>query len=181
VAPPRQQTWRPDCNWAARLGTGAFAAKFDSCMRRALVAPLLADGQRCQPPAQRDAQSRDTWSIVAPRIPWLSRKIKEAAMHLSVLDALGFTARLRTRTTYRRGVTRSTHDHYVMDGAVRVKSVIGHHGAVGHHGAAVVRRPARSATIHHKLNINRLLDEFVSLGEMNRARQRISGKTTNNG
>ena len=102
-------------------------------------------------------------------------------MHLSVLDALGFTALLRTRTTYHRGVMRSTHGHYVMDGGVRVKSVIGHHGAVGHHGAAVVKLPARSATMHHKLNITRLLDEFVSLREMNRARQRTSGKATNNG
>ena len=107
-------------------------------------------------------------------------------MRLSVLDALGFTALLRTRTTYHHGVMRSTHDHYVMDGSTRVNSVIGHHGAVGHngavghHGAVVVRRPARSATIHHKLNITRLLDEFVSLRGMTRARQRIPGKATNN-
>jgi len=102
-------------------------------------------------------------------------------MHLSVLDTLGFTALLRTRTTYHGGGMRSTRGHYVLDGGVRVKSVIGHHGAVGHHGAAVVKLPARSATMHHKLNITRLLDEFVSLREMNRARQRTSGKATNNG
>lgn len=105
-------------------------------------------------------------------------------MHSSVLDALGFTALLRTRTTYHHGVTRQTHDYCVMGSGVRVKSVIGHHEAVSHHGAAILRRPARSATAHQKLNITRLLDEFVSsrsLRGMNRAHQGISGKATNDG
>jgi hypothetical protein len=74
-------------------------------------------------------------------------------MLLSVLDALGFTALLRTRTSYRHGATRPTQDHRVMDSGVRIRSVVGPHGAACHHGAAVVRRPARPAIIRHKLDV----------------------------
>ncbi len=89
------------------------------------------------------------------------------SMRLSVLDALGFTALLQTRTSYRHGAMRPTHGHCV----IRVRSVIGHHGTPGHHGAAVVRRPGRPAIKRHKLDMTRFLSKLItshSLQEMNR-------------
>jgi hypothetical protein len=88
-------------------------------------------------------------------------------MRFSVLGAFGFTALFRTRTSYRLGATRLTHDRWVIDGGIRARSVI------GHHGEAVVKQPARPAIIRHKLDMTRLFGELVSsrsLREMNRAR-----------
>jgi hypothetical protein len=83
-------------------------------------------------------------------------------MRLSTPDAIGFTALLRTRTSYDYGAARPKcdrrlpglmHDCCIMQGGVR-------QGTACRHGAAVARRPGRAAAPRHTLDA--VVSEFIA-------------------